>query len=65
MRKTACSSKVFEKNVVKPPRRINIGTERFFDNHPCFPGAPGFAELVHNKPEQDRRNGQIVRRADR
>jgi hypothetical protein len=52
-----------KQNAVEPLRRGEIRAERFFHNDPrAVPGTISGPQLFHYFPEQNRRNGEIMRR---
>src|SRR5712692_11344994 len=51
-----------EQSVVELLRREEIVTERFFDDDASAVRASSFGQLFHDRPEQHRRDGEIVRR---
>src|SRR5271156_5182260 len=56
----------FQQNPVELLRGGEVGTERFFhDDSRAFLSAAGFSELIHNRSEQYRRNGEVMRRSQR
>ena len=52
MRKMACFGKGSEQNPVQIPRGLEVGSERFFDDHAGILAAARFPELFDDRSEQ-------------
>ena len=62
MRKIADSSKAASRIAVELLRRGEVAAERLFDDDAGAVGAARLAELLHDRPEQRGRDGEVVRR---
>src|SRR5579872_4614222 len=50
-----------EQNRIQGSRGFQIGSERLLNDDSRFLGAAGFAELLYDRPEENRGDGQVVR----